>query len=313
VVFPSTDFLVHLVLTEDLGQLFGTGPLHTDDRPLLEFAAPRTLYSGTLDIDQAAADRRRFTTATRSLREARSDPDTLLDLVAFSASANVPMFNVLFLAALDPSQKERYREIVSDYCRRVLVPAYSVFGDEDLKTCCAGTQAEAIARQLQTGEPRAMDHYNLGVALTAAGRSAEAGEHLQTALDLEPDHASARMALGLLLAADGDLDQAARHLARAVELAPRNPEALKFLGMVELRRGASGPAVTALSTSLVLSPDDPEIQAELGIALLQQGRHREAHVQLTKALRQWPRDDESRSYLELARRQAAEPGKETPP
>ncbi len=313
VVFPSTDFLVHLVLTEDLGQLFGTGPLHTDDRPLLEFAAPRTLYSGTLDIDQAAADRRRFTTATRSLREARSGPETLLDLVAFSASANVPMFNVLPLAALDSNQKARYRAIVTDYCQRVLVPAYGLFEDPALKTLCAGIQAEAIARHIQTGKPRAMDHYNLGVALTAAGRSAEAGGHLQAALDLEPDHASARMALGLLLASGGNLDEAARHLARAAELAPRNPEAFKFLGMVEQRRGASGPAVTALSTALDLSPEDPEIQGELGIALLQQGRRREAHAQLTKALQQWPRDDESRSYLELARRQAADPGKETSP
>jgi len=71
--------------------------------------------------------------------------------------------------------------------------------------------------------------------------------------------------------------------------------------------------VTALSTALDLSPEDPEIQGELGIALLQQGRRREAHAQLTKALQQWPRDDESRSYLELARRQATDPGKKTSP
>ena len=313
VVFPSTDFLVHLFLTEDLGHLFDTGPLHTDNRPRLEFAAPRTLYSGTLDIDRAAAGRRRLSAATRVLRDTRRDPDTLLDLVAFSASANVPLFDVLPTASLDAAQQERYRGIVSDYCRRVLVPAYSVFGDPNLKACCADIQAEAIAHKLQSGPPRAMDHYNLGVALTASGRNAAAGGHLRAALDLEPDHASARMALGLLLASDGNLDEAAHHLAWAAELAPGNAEAFKFLGMVEQRRGASGPAVTALSTALALSPDDPETQGELGLALLQQGRRREARAQLTKALQNWPRDDENRLVLELAHRQAADSGKDPSP
>ena len=309
VVFPSTDFLVHLVLTEDLSNLFGPGPRHTDNRPRLEFAAPRSLYSNTLDIDRMTAGRCRLSTATRALRDARRDPDTLLDLVAFSASANVPMFNVLPSAALDETQTKHYRQIVTGYCRRVLVPAYGVFGDPALKACCADIQAEAIRRQILTNAPRAMDYYNRGVALTAAGHIAEAEEQLQAALALEPDHASAHMALGLLRAARGDLDAAARHLARTAELSPHSTDSFKYLGMVEGRRGAWEAAVTALSSALALSPDDPEIQGELGIALLQQGRPREAHDHLTNALQNLPRDDEKRDVLEQACQQAAIHGK----
>lgn len=313
VLFPSTDFLVHLILTEDLPHLFGIGPLHTDNRPRLEFAAPRTLYSGTLDIDRAAAGRRRLSTTSQVLRDARSDPGTLLDLVSFSASANVPMFNVLPIGILNASQQQRYRQIITGYCRRILVPAYGVIGDPALKLCCADIQAEGIRRKLQTGEPRAMDHYNLGVALTTAGCTTEAVAHLRSALAMQPGHTSALLALGLLLAGSGDLDEAARHLARAADLSPHKADAFKYLGMVEQRRGASDAAVAALSSALVLAPDDPEIQGELGIALLQQGRHEEAYAQLTKALVKWPSDDENRIYLEQACRQAASKGKDATP
>jgi len=313
VIFPSTDFLVHLILTEDLPHLFGIGSLHTDNRPRLEFAAPRTLYSGTLDIDRAAAGHRRLSTASQVLRDARSDPDTLLDLVAFSASANVPMFNVLPVAALNASQQQRYRQIITDYCRRILIPAYGVIGDPALKLCCADIQAEGIRRKLQTAEPRAMDHYNLGVALTTAGRTTEAAVHLRTALAMQPGHTSARLALGLLLANSGYLDEAARHLARAADLSSHKADAFKYLGMVEQRRGSFDAAVDALSSALVLAPDDPEIQGELGIALLQQGRHREAYAHLTKALGKWPSDDENRIYLEQACRQAAGQGEDAAP
>ena len=40
VTFPDIDFLVHLIMTEDLKLLFGKGRLHTDDHPFLEFSAP---------------------------------------------------------------------------------------------------------------------------------------------------------------------------------------------------------------------------------------------------------------------------------
>ena len=48
--FAGVDFLAHLYITEDIKTFFGNGPIHTDNRPLLEFSAPRHLFAGTLDI-----------------------------------------------------------------------------------------------------------------------------------------------------------------------------------------------------------------------------------------------------------------------
>ena len=98
-------FLAQPILTEDLSKLFDRGRLHTDNRPYLEFSAPRVLYSGTLNIDRAVADRNWLSPATRQIREAGNPFQTLLDLVLFAASANVPIFNILPFERLTPDQQ----------------------------------------------------------------------------------------------------------------------------------------------------------------------------------------------------------------
>ncbi len=303
IVFPGTDFLVHLILTEDLKGLFGPGPLHTDNHPCLEFAAPMTLYSGTLNINQAVAACRRLSPETQRVFDANRDLETLLDLVQFAASANVPMFNVLPWPRLGSEQKSRYQQIVMDYCGRVLVPSYAIFNDPELKACCAGIQIDAIRKKLSDDDSYSIDHYNLALALIAAGQRTEAVQSLRRAVALDTADETAVTALGLLLAETGELDEAASLLADAVVLSPRKAAPYKFLGMVELRRGAVDTAVANLSVALALAPDDPVILSELGVAFMRQGKNREAVSYLTKALKKNPQDDESRYYLARAKKQ----------
>jgi hypothetical protein len=60
---------------------------------------------------------------------------TMVLILVFTASANVPLFNVLARPRLDPEQKSRYKRVVEDYCGRVLVPSFGIFRDPDLKAC----------------------------------------------------------------------------------------------------------------------------------------------------------------------------------
>jgi spermidine synthase len=39
-----------LLISEDMKGLFGTGPINTDNRPLLEFSAPRLMHTTDLSI-----------------------------------------------------------------------------------------------------------------------------------------------------------------------------------------------------------------------------------------------------------------------
>jgi spermidine synthase len=301
VTFPGADFLVHLILNEDLRQLFGPGRLHTDDRPYLEFSAPMKLFNSNTDIHHMIGAHRRLSPENRLFFEDHNDDDTLLDLVQFAASANVPMFGVLPWSHLEQDQQLRYRQIVADYCGRVLVPSYDIFTDSALKAACADIQITAISTKITTDdEPNAIDHYNLALAHIAGGEKMLAATDLRTAVRLDPNNEPALTALGLLLAETGSLDEAALLLTHAVGLAPRKAEPYKYLGMVELRRSAHDRAVTHLSAALDLAPDDDVILSELGTAYLLQGNSRKAVAYLTKALGKNPQDHQSRYYLKMA-------------
>ena len=303
VTFPeSAGFLSHLFLTQDLTGLFGPGRVHTDNHPFLEFSAPKMLYAGTLPIDKLTAGRSRLAPGTLAIRNASDPYRTLLDLVVFNASANVPMFNLFPMARLDPDQQARYRQTVADYCGRVLIPTYGVFNDPELKAGCAAIQAKAIQKQMAKDDSRPIDHYNLGLALAAGGQNAEAVRSLDRAANLDPGNDTVLTTLGLLLAQTGEYARAAHRLAQAVRLAPNKAEPRKYLGMVERRRGKIDKAVGDLTSALALAPKDFVILSELGAACLQQDRNGEALRFLNRALKENPSDKETQYYMKVARK-----------
>jgi spermidine synthase len=300
VTFPGVNFLVHLILAEDLQALFGPGLLHTDNRPRLEFSAPMKLFSGNINFDPAVSGRNRFSPDTLKVFQANSDTHTLLDLIEFSASANVPLFNVVSLNHLDFEQKVRYKNVVMGYCSQVQVPSYDIFGDSELKACCAELQIDRIRQRLLTEGSRTVDHYNLGLSLIAAGLKDEAAREFRTTILLDPWHEGAYTALGLLLAQAGKLDEAARYFSRVLEMAPRKAAPYKYLGMVQRRQNELTQAVTNLSKAVQLHFEDPVIFNELGLAYLQQGNYQEAIHSFAQALTKRPRDAESHHNLAIA-------------
>ncbi len=301
VSFPGIDFLVHLIISEDLRPIFGNGPLHTDNLPYLEFSAPRTMYQESEDIQRMIGGKRWLSADTNRFLNHSNDNASLMDLVEFAASANVPMFKTVPWLRLEKKEKLRYRKIVDSYCRRVLVPSYDIFDCLDLKTACAGIQAAAIQKKITADDhAAAIDHYNLALAHIAGGKKMPATDSLRTAIRLDANNEAALTALGLLMAESGSLDKAAQFLNNAIGLAPRKAAPYKYLGMVELRRRAPDQAILNLSTALRLSPNDGVILSELGTAYYLQGNTDKALAYLNKALANNPRDEQSRYYLELA-------------
>ena len=96
---PDPRLLFHLVMAEDLKGLFGTGPLHTDSWPRLEFAAPRLLYGKDSGIAEKIMRNRSLSLRTKEIIEASSTTDDLIHMVAFSASVFSPLFGIV-----DPEQ-----------------------------------------------------------------------------------------------------------------------------------------------------------------------------------------------------------------
>ncbi|MBU1054212.1 MAG: fused MFS/spermidine synthase [Proteobacteria bacterium] len=309
VTFPGLKFLVHLILTEDLQALFGPGSVHADNRPILEFSAPLKLYSGSLNIDKAVAGKRRLSSDTLRMLETNSDYDTMLDLNEFFVSANVPAFDMVKWQNLNLEQKGRYKNAVLRYCSLVQVPSYNRFDNTDLKRNCAKLQIDRIRQRSSANGLRTVDHYNLGLALIAAGKEDEAVNEFRTTISLDPWHEKGHTALGLLLAKCGKLDEAALCFIRILEMSPKMAQAYKYLGMIDLRRGDLKSAVSSLSKAVALQPDDPEILTELGFVHFYRHNYKKAVESFSQVLAQKPMDADAHHNIALAYKHLGDPQK----
>jgi tetratricopeptide (TPR) repeat protein len=116
--------------------------------------------------------------------------------------------------------------------------------------------------------PRA--HINLGIALARVGRTPEAIEHLERALQINPDLADAYYHLGLALVQLGRAQEAMNHWEHAVRINPDFAEAHYNLGIALWQTGRTPEAVNHLEQALRIKPDFT--QAQNALAQLQAGR-----------------------------------------
>jgi tetratricopeptide (TPR) repeat protein len=156
----------------------------------------------------------------------------------------------------------------------------------------------------QTPASIALDHYLLGVAAFDAGKKAEAVEHFEAALRVEPGHYWSLFWLGHSVAALGqsDHDYAAAVAAFSGCLLKRPDHAYAYSSRgnayAQLHRHAE--AVSEFRKALQLRPDDPFAHANMGEALRRQGKLVEAEAEMREALRLRPEMHEVHSNLGTA-------------
>ncbi len=127
-------------------------------------------------------------------------------------------------------------------------------------------------------------HYNLGVALAAAGQYDKAIDEYRTAIRIAPDYATALNNLGSTLVLCGQLDEAMKCCQKAVEIVPGFSEAHYSIGEIWLLRGQPKKAVDELRRAVELVPDYLYAQCRLGEALSASGRPGEALAAYRAAL-----------------------------
>ena len=126
-------------------------------------------------------------------------------------------------------------------------------------------------------QPRsAVARYNVGVALEAAGRTAEAAREYEAAIERDPAYSVAHNNLGSLRLAEGRLDEALSLFARAVALGPANAEAQNNLGAVLVAGGDAAAAIVHLEQAVRLRPTYPEAHFNLARAYASANRLEDA-------------------------------------
>jgi len=85
------------------------------------------------------------------------------------------------------------------------------------------------------GDPKdaAVNYYNMGVTFINSGKSEEAIEALNKALEADPEYAEAHYQLGISMLGTGQMEESADHLKKYLELAPQGPNAEVAKQLVE--------------------------------------------------------------------------------
>jgi tetratricopeptide (TPR) repeat protein len=128
---------------------------------------------------------------------------------------------------------------------------------------------ELIGKAVAAVPNFAQGHSNLGNALRAAGRFADACVSYRRAITLRPDFAAAHSNLGLALCEQGHFAAAVASCQHAIGLDPRGAEVHTNLGNVLRRMGWLEEAETSLRQAARLNPGSSDLQINLAELLLE--------------------------------------------
>ena len=317
--------LLDCFLTDETGlagELAGA-PLHTVDRPVLEFAPSKPSLHGQLAVYELLSRERRPVTAylaevdpvrdskligalerTReasalvveaTLRRERRQPgwQALLER-ARGLRPDHPGLRTLEertgrLARVEETALEgrTYRELVG-------------LADRQAKAGLHGRAAAALRRAIMQQPDRPRAHEDLGLVLAAAGDLAGASRALERALELAPGSAGAHLGLGNVRRRQGDRGSAAEHYRQALAADPGLAQAHFSLGTLLAEEGRRGEALAALVEALRLRPDYVRAHIAAGVLLDGEGRLDEAVGHFRKAVRLSPRDRAACNNLVVA-------------
>jgi Flp pilus assembly protein TadD len=149
-------------------------------------------------------------------------------------------------------------------------------------------------------QPHGRAHYNLAIALRAAGRADEAMAHYREAAAEEP---AAHYAIGFELGRLGRFDEAERELATYVARSPDGelvPRALLLRGQALVRLGRPVEAEQAFLSTIEMAPTTPAVRLALADLLNAQGRAAEALTHYRAQLEMTPDSPETLSGIGLA-------------
>jgi len=157
----------------------------------------------------------------------------------------------------------------------------------------SGRTSEAIEQYeaaLQINPHIADLHYNLGGALMRTNRGAEAIQQFQQALIEKPDYANAHAGLANAWALTGHLPDAEAEYQAALDIDPKNAVAHFGLGNLQAQAGHWPEAENQYLQAVTSDPADVEAHSNLGNVYLQTNRLAQAIDQYEKALSIDPND-----------------------
>jgi len=260
----SADVLSNMVVDEDLGALFESGPVHTDAHPILEFLSPIQFYGGggQGDIGQILAERGRLGPRTSQARASFESVGRRVEFADFLASMFRSPLGIVDTAGATPAERERYAECLQAYARlnEISYAEFESVQDPWERQVCLDAQEAAIRAQLATraaaGDKRdlARIYFALGNVHAMRQDQAQAATWYTQALEQVPDLLPALQNLQISYERTGRYREAAQIVQRLIDLGPVTPRLLTTLAADNVKLGEEAKAFELLNRALAMDP-----------------------------------------------------------
>jgi spermidine synthase len=293
---PLSIFSAFVLDGDDLSRMLaGVEGLHTDNRPVVEYLAPRATYDDTATVNDVGiqALQTKMLPPIANFDEARDLDARARYLVGFGMAS---------IGRVDPAIRLMEQSVACEISDpKFLVGLGNQYRAKGWNIKAMAAYARALARspeddeaarnlaELQRGQgddagaeatlrgalQRVPDNASLALAvgklLVETGRGAAAQALVAPALAKEPQNAALQVVAGRALAAAGQVDRAKEVLRQAATLAPQDAQAQREVAAAMLELGDADGAAAAYARACELEPGSVEAHAGLAQASFRRG------------------------------------------
>ena len=308
-LFPQSLLGLELFSRERALEFEPEAPLNSDDRPLLEFAAPwhlfqRELVAGNLRLLTSHAGQpngKEPAAVAHAWLNFRGHEWIRRWLRLNGDTPGGEFVKARFLAesGLGPETQRAFQDALKSSSQRSLVAA--LWAELELKSGRVKNAILLYKRALEGNLDRSLAttlKTRLGQALTGEKNYAEATQILEQAASdpLATDATYTNLAVVYTL--QGKYEQAQQALESGLQQNAYSVEARLGLGYLAMKQERWGEAVEAYSRALRLVPDSEEALINKGMCLAQLGRKEQARECFQQALRFYPNHPAARNNLD---------------
>ncbi|MBW2137559.1 MAG: fused MFS/spermidine synthase [Deltaproteobacteria bacterium] len=304
-----------LIMSEDLKRLFGDGPVNTDNRPWLEFSAPKLMHTFDLTIPKRIISNSWISKKTIGIiEESIRDVDFQIDFAAYALpliETKKAFENPVDLSRASPYQKERFSKIMDEYCANRPLEDFSFLEDDALRKQCVSVQIDTVRKRLRAGVNKALLYFHLGNLHYESGMWNESIKYYSKGLRMDPSNEAAHYKTGNALVRQGRIAQAINHYSEVLNLNPNHIDVLNNLAWIfathrdpTFRNGPKAVQMAERASELG-GHKRPDLLDTLAAAYAEAGRFEKARLTAQKAIKlsratgheKWVTDIEKRLQL----------------
>ncbi len=249
--------LFNLIVHEDLKTLFGSGPINTDDRPYLEFAAPKLMHISVDDSQVAnilASKPGLSASSQQVLQNYWSDTGNQVDYAAFMLSFREYDPNRINFQSLTAGQREDLAQALEKYGSQNIIRDFTFVGDELLRQRLVAACLAKAMKNTVDSENQADHYYYIGFLNYQSNHPLEAVEYFFKALAIKPGDMDMNKTLKQALAGL-PREEALEILRQRMSRNPGNVSYYYQLGAVNEQAGNMAEAIADYEKARSLRPD----------------------------------------------------------